>query len=137
MCISPVGWIPDRMRLEGMRRPHCISSPIVQDVPRIYRLGARLTPRQRRQLVLVAVGAAVLALLSIGLAVAGVLSSPAALGSLVPVALGAVAAQLAVRGTFSHLLEPKEYREAIARLEAGDRAGALEAVQRAIARVPD
>ena len=52
------------------------------------------------------------------------------------VGTAATVAQLWIRGKLEHLREPREYREAMALLARGDRAGALDACAKAIARVP-
>lgn len=108
-----------------------------QEAPRIYRIEAKLTPKQRSQSLWSAIGggAAVIAFVALGFS--GWLPAiPAFAIALVCLAF-TVAAQLAIRGKLEHLREPREYREAIALLEKGDRAGALEATGRAIERVPD
>lgn len=108
----------------------------MNDAPRIYRIEARLTPRQRAQLLWSAVGAgagvSVLALL----AVFAVLAWPLTIVLQAVVIASLVTVQLLIQGKLEHLREPREYRDAIGLLEKGDRAGALEAVGRAIERVP-
>lgn len=109
----------------------------MQEAPRIYRIEARLTPRQRSQSLWGAIAGAVLC---VGLvaSIATSLLLPVIGAALIAAIAGvSVAAQLVIHGKLEHLREPREYREAILLLEKGDRAGALDAVSRAILRVPD
>lgn len=105
--------------------------------PRIYRIEARQTPRQRSSSRWIVAGGIALAAAAIALAALELLPLVIALAGVAAIAGVSVAAWLAVNGKLEHLREPREYREAIAMLEAGDRAGALDAVSRAIARSPD
>ena len=109
----------------------------MQDAPRIYRIEARLTPRQRSQRLWSAIGGGALLVAIVVLVVLAIVPVVLGLAALAAVAGGLIAAQLVIHGKLEHLREPREYRDAILLLEKGDRAGALEAVSRAIARVPD
>lgn len=108
----------------------------MEGAPRIYRIEARLTARQRARCLQLAALAVLLVLAAIVLSALSVIPAlaGAAAGALFS-SLGVVA-QLAVRGKLEHLREPREYRAAIALFEKGDRAGALDAVGRAIGRAP-
>lgn len=114
-----------------------LSSPPVQEGPRVYRLEVRLTPQQRARgvRVLVAAGAAIVAL--VAAAVLGWIGAVTLTAGATVVGAAATVAQLWIRGKLEHLREPREYRDAIVLLERGDRAGALDACAKAIARTPD
>lgn len=109
----------------------------MQDAPRIYRIEARLTPRQRSQRLWSAIASGVLVAGLIALIASATVSLTSGLGAITMILAVAISLQLAIHGKLEHLREPREYREAILLLEKGDRAGALDAVSRAIARVPD
>lgn len=109
----------------------------MQEAPRIYRIEARLTPRQRSYSLWGTLGGATLAIGVIVISAMGMLPLVIALALVAAITGVSAGALLAVNGKLEHLREPREYREAIAMLESGDRAGALDAVGRAIARVPD
>lgn len=109
---------------------------VASRTPRIYRIEARLSPRQAAQLLWGTVGIVALIVAVTLLPALGVTWL-----AVVPMQLAGIAAlvllRLKIQGGLEHLREPREYREAIALLEKGDQAGALEAVGRAIGRVPD
>lgn len=109
----------------------------MQEAPRIYRIEARLTPRQRSQRLWGGIGGAVAIAALVALVATAILPLVAGIALIAAIAGIVLAAQLLIHGKLEHLREPREYREAILLLEKGDRAGALDAVGRAIARVPD
>ena len=108
----------------------------MEEAARVYRIEARLTPRQRARSLWSGIAAGAFAAVIVALVALAGVPVLAGLALLAAVLAAGAIAQLAIRGKLEHLREPREYREAIARLETGDRAGALEAVERAISRLP-
>ncbi len=104
---------------------------------RTNRFRPRLTRRQNAIAMGVLVPAAVNPLVLWGFVSWGMLSMPIALAG---TAVGGIACGLiayGVRGGFDAMREPRAYRQALARMEAGDRGGALGAVEEAIKTAPE
>lgn len=108
-----------------------------QGMPRTTRFRPRLTRRQRAIAFAVLIPAAVMPLVLWSFVSWGMLSVPIAAGGSLAgvVACGLIA--YGVRGGFEAMREPRAYRQALARMEAGDRAGALAAVDEALKTAPE
>jgi Flp pilus assembly protein TadD len=109
----------------------------VPDSPaRLYRFEPRLTPAQRKSSLVLLVAADAIALAALGLGAAGILVWMVALPiAIVCIASGALGF-FVQRGAFAYLREPREYRDALKKVSANDRAGALVDLEKAVARAP-
>ena len=116
---------------------HAAATAATAASTRTTRFRPRLTRRQNAIAMGVLVPAAVNPLVLWGFVSWGMLSMPIAIAG---TAVGGIACALiafGVRGGFDAMREPRAYRHALARMEAGDRAGALGAIEEAIRTTPD